>query len=88
MLLPAVFLALILRTMDAFRLFNSVYVTTKGGPEDATTVLLFYAVKQGLEFFNTGYASALSALMLACIGLFAAAYIVILRRADRRFAGA
>jgi multiple sugar transport system permease protein len=88
MLLPAVFLALILRTMDAFRLFDSVYVTTKGGPEDATTVLLFYAVKQGLEFFNTGYASALSALMLACIGLFAAAYIVILRRADRRFAGA
>ena len=51
-------------------------------------MLLFYAVKQGLEFFNIGYASALSALMLACIGLFAAAYIVILRRADRRFAGA
>src|SRR3712207_7726489 len=55
-------LPIFLRTMDAFRLFDSVYVTTKGGPEDATTVLLFYAVKQGLEFFNTGYASALSAL--------------------------
>ncbi len=59
MLLPAVFLALVLRTMDAFRLFDSVFVTTKGGPEEATDVLQFYAVKQGLEFFNVGYASSL-----------------------------
>jgi multiple sugar transport system permease protein len=88
MLLPAVFLALVLRTMDAFRLFDSVFATTKGGPDDATTVLMFYAVKQGLEFFNVGYASALSALMLACIGLMAALYVLVVRRADRRFAGA
>jgi multiple sugar transport system permease protein len=45
-------------------------------------------VKQGLEFFNVGYASALSALMLACIGLMAALYVLVVRRADRRFAGA
>jgi multiple sugar transport system permease protein len=88
MLLPAVFLALVLRTMDAFRLFDSVFVTTKGGPEEATDVLQFYAVKQGLEFFNVGYASTLSALMLACIGLLAGLYVAVIRRADRRFAGA
>ena len=88
LLLPAVFLALLLRTMDAFRVFDSVFVTTKGGPDDATNVLLFYAVKQGLEFFNIGYAAALANLMLVCIGVLAAGYTILIRRADRRMAGA
>ena len=88
MLLPALFLALLLRTMDAFRLFDSVFVTTKGGPGDATNVLLLYAVKQGLEFFQIGYGAAISNVMLVCIALFAAVYILLIRRADRRFGGA
>ena len=88
MLLPALFLALLLRTMDAFRLFDSVFVTTKGGPGDATNVLLLYAVKQGLEFFEVGYGAAISNVMLVCIAAFAAAYALLIRRADRRFGGA
>ena len=47
MLLPAIFLALVLRTMDAFRVFDIVFATTNGGPADATNVLMIYAVKQG-----------------------------------------
>ena len=39
MLLPAIFLALVLRTMDAFRVFDIVFATTNGGPADATNVL-------------------------------------------------
>jgi multiple sugar transport system permease protein len=83
MILPAVFLSLTLRTMDAFRLFDSVFVTTKGGPNDATNVLLFYAVKQGLEFYNVGYASALSSLMIVCMAGLAVIFIASIRRADR-----
>ena len=87
MLLPAIFLALVLRTMDAFRIFDSVFVTTKGGPDDATNVMMFHAVKQGLEFFDVGYASGLSNLMLVCIGLIAAGFVLAIRRADRRMNG-
>lgn len=87
MLLPAIFLALVLRTMDAFRIFDSVFVTTKGGPDNATNVLMFHAVKEGLEFFNIGDASALSNLMLAAIGLIAAGFVLVIRRADRRMLG-
>ncbi|MGF1626946.1 MAG: carbohydrate ABC transporter permease [Alphaproteobacteria bacterium] len=87
MLLPAIFLALVLRTMDAFRIFDSVFVTTKGGPDNATNVLMFHAVKQGLEFFNIGDASALSNLMLVCIGLIAGGFVLVIRRADRRMMG-
>ncbi|MFO1067663.1 MAG: sugar ABC transporter permease [Geminicoccaceae bacterium] len=87
MLLPAILLALILRAMDAFRLFEAVFVTTKGGPGDATNVLQFYAVKQGFEFFNIGYASAIANVTLVAIALLATVFVLVLRRADRRMAG-
>jgi multiple sugar transport system permease protein len=88
LMLPAILLALVLRTMDAFRLFDSVFVTTKGGPEDATNVLMLYAVKQGLEFFNIGTGAALANVMLLCIALLATVFVLLIRRADRRMAGA
>jgi len=84
MLLPAVFLALVLRTMDAFRVFDIIYSTTNGGPADATDVLMIYAVKQGLEFFNIGFASAIANLMIVCIAIFSVGFIVLVRRADKR----
>lgn len=87
MLLPAIFLALVLRTMDAFRLFDTVFVTTKGGPDDATNVLMFHAVKQGLEFFEVGDGAATANLMLVCIGAIAAIFVLVIRRADKRMSG-
>jgi len=84
MLLPAIFLALVLRTMDAFRVFDIVFATTAGGPADATNVLMIYAVKQGLEFFNVGFASAIANGMIVCIAIFSVAFIALVRRADRR----
>jgi len=84
MLLPAVFLALVLRTMDAFRVFDIVFVMTQGGPADATDVLMIYGVKQGLQFFNIGFASAIANMMIVCIALFSVAFIMLVRRADRR----
>jgi multiple sugar transport system permease protein len=87
LLLPALLLALLLRTMDAFRLFEAVFVTTKGGPGDATNVLQLYAVKQGLEFFNIGYAAAIANVTLVSIALLAVLFVLVLRRADRRMGG-
>jgi multiple sugar transport system permease protein len=84
MLLPAVFLALVLRTMDAFRVFDIIFSTTDGGPADATNVLMIYAVKQGLEFFNIGFASAIANLMIACIAIFSVGFVILVRRADKR----
>jgi multiple sugar transport system permease protein len=84
MLLPAVFLALVLRTMDAFRVFDIVFATTNGGPADATDVLMIYGVKQGLQFFNIGFASAIANMMIACIAIFSVLFIILIRRADRR----
>jgi multiple sugar transport system permease protein len=84
MLLPAIFLALVIRTMDAFRVFDIVFATTHGGPAGATDVLMIYGVKQGLEFFNIGFASAIANTMIVCIALISAAFVFLIRRADRR----
>jgi multiple sugar transport system permease protein len=84
MLLPAIFLALVLRTMDAFRVFDIVFSTTNGGPGDATNVLMVYAVKQGLQFFNVGFASAIANTAILCIAVFSVAFVFLVRRADRR----
>jgi multiple sugar transport system permease protein len=84
LILPAIFLALVLRTMDAFRVFDIVFATTNGGPGDATNVLMVYAVKQGLQFFNVGFAAAIANTAMLCILVLALALILLVRRADRR----
>jgi multiple sugar transport system permease protein len=86
LLLPAAFLALILRMMDAFRVFDIIFVSTGGGPADATNTLMIYGVKQGLEFFNIGAASAVSTVIVACILAMAAAFIAVLKPARNRHA--
>jgi multiple sugar transport system permease protein len=84
LVLPAAFLALILRMMDAFRVFDIIFVTTSGGPADATNTLMIYGVKQGLEFFNIGAASAVSTVIVVCILIMAAAFIGVLKPARNR----
>ena len=83
LLLPAVFLALVLRTMDAFRVFDSIYVTTGGGPAGATDSLMMLAVKRGLQFFDIGSAAAIGNVMILCLAVIAASFVAVIRRADR-----
>ena len=87
LMLPSIFLALMLRMMDAFRVFDSVFVTTGGGPNDATNTLMVLAVKEGLQFFNVGYASAIGNITLLFIAIMAAVLLLIVRRADVRING-
>src|ERR1700689_1539628 len=82
--MPTAFLALILRMMDAFRVFDIIFVTASGGPADATNTLMIYGVKQGLEFFNIGARSAVSTLIVVCILLMAAAFIPVLKPGRNR----
>jgi len=84
LLIPAAFLALVLRMMDAFRVFDIIFVTTAGGPADATNTLMIYGVKQGLEFFNIGAASAVSTVTTLCILAMAFALICVAKPAKNR----
>lgn len=64
LLTPAVLIALLLRLMDTLRIFDQVFVMTGGGPANATETLSLYVYQTGFRFFNVGYATAMSFILL------------------------
>jgi multiple sugar transport system permease protein len=61
---PAIAIALLLRSMDLLRFFDKIFITTGGGPADATKVIGMFIYEQGLRYQNYGPASALGILLL------------------------
>ncbi|MBM7560002.1 MULTISPECIES: carbohydrate ABC transporter permease [Marinitoga] len=61
---PTIITAILLRTIDALRIFSEVYVMTGGGPGNSTLLLSLYINKQAFEYFNIGYASAMSIILI------------------------
>ena len=64
---PFLLVALLIRFMDSFRIFDTIYVLTKGGPANATETLSIYTYKVGFNYFNMGYAATLSYIILVII---------------------
>jgi multiple sugar transport system permease protein len=75
LLRPALTVAIVFRTLDAFRVFDFVYVLTGGGPGTATEVLSLYAFTSLLQDLRFGYGSALSLITFGVTFSFALAYI-------------
>jgi multiple sugar transport system permease protein len=74
-----VMIVLLIRSMDAFKIFDVVYSLTFGGPGNSTTVASFFIYKQGFSQFNLGYASALSWIVFIIVYVFAFIIIRFLR---------
>jgi multiple sugar transport system permease protein len=75
LLRPYVFLAVLWRFIDTFRIFDVVYVLTGGGPAEATNVLSLYVFRKGFQFFDLGVASAVSYLMVVVTLVVSAIYV-------------
>ncbi|WP_018922131.1 carbohydrate ABC transporter permease [Salsuginibacillus kocurii] len=58
LLKPIIIVALVIRTMDALRMFDQVFVLTQGGPGRATEVISFLMYRAALRFSDYGYATA------------------------------
>ncbi|HQT66708.1 MAG TPA: sugar ABC transporter permease [Acetobacteraceae bacterium] len=67
LLLPTLATAAILRTVDLLRFFDIIYVTTQGGPLNASDTLNIYGFHIGFELFQFGYASALAMTLTAMV---------------------
>jgi ABC-type sugar transport system permease subunit len=78
LLKPALLVALVFRTLDAFRVFDLVYVLTGGGPGTATEVVSLYAFTTILQDLRFGYGSALSLIVFAVVFGLALLYIRLL----------
>lgn len=66
---PVIIIALFLRTLDALRSFDIVWILTRGGPSYSTELISISIFKEGLHFFNVGYASAISLILLLVVGI-------------------
>ncbi|EOC5014972.1 carbohydrate ABC transporter permease [Campylobacter jejuni] len=67
LLLPILFFVLIISSIKAFQVFDTVQVLTNGGPNHSSEVLLFTIYQEAFMFFRTNYASAISVIFLLFI---------------------
>ena len=81
LLSPASLFLAVWLTINALQLFDEVYLSTQGGPLNATTVLVYYLYDQAFVDFNFGYASAIAYFLFLIILVVTA----IQFRAGRRF---
>lgn len=79
LLKPAIFVSLLFRTIDAFRVFDMVYVLTKGGPGNSTEVLSLYAYKTLFSSMNFGYGSTLCVITFLCVVVITIIYTKIFK---------
>ena len=80
MLTPTIFFNLVLSIISTFQTFTSAFVATDGGPLDSTLFYVLYLFRQGFQFLNMGYASALAWVLFLII---LALTFVVVRSSDR-----
>jgi multiple sugar transport system permease protein len=62
-----ILICIILRLVDAVRVFDTIWVLTRGGPSRATEVYTVHVFREGFQFMNIGYAAALSLILLVIV---------------------
>lgn len=80
LLTPLILIVLIFRTIDAFRVFDAIYVLTGGGPGNSTETLSVYAYKVLFQTLQFGYGSTLAVVMFVCVGMITIVYARLLRK--------
>ncbi len=78
LLRPAILVALVLRTLDAFRVFDSIYVLTAGGPANTTETLSIYTYKTLMSSGDFGYGSTLAVATFLAVLAVSAVYLRLL----------
>ena len=79
MLLPISAAVIFIRIIENFKVMDTVFVMTGGGPGIATETLTLFAYQEGFKKFNLGYTSALSFLFLIFIIVIGTLYLSILK---------
>jgi sn-glycerol 3-phosphate transport system permease protein len=80
LLMPTTLFVLVNAVINSFRLVDHIVVMTRGGPDNASALLLFYIYDVAFRFWDTGYAAALTMVLLAILGALAVAQFVFLER--------
>jgi len=80
LLMPTTLFVLVNAVINAFRLVDHIVVMTRGGPDNATSLLLYYIFEIGFRFWDSSYAAALTMVLLVVLGSVAIVQFVFLER--------
>jgi ABC-type sugar transport system permease subunit len=80
LLSPVTLFVVVMGVIGSFQVFASVQLMTRGGPANATNVLVYHIWEAAFRFFDVGYAAALATLMALLVGIVT---IVQLRKGER-----
>ncbi len=80
LLMPTTLFVLINAVINAFRLIDHIVVMTRGGPDNASSLLLYYIYETGFKFWDAGYAAALTVVLLLILALIALLQFGLLER--------
>ena len=80
LLMPTTLFVLVNAVINAFRLVDHIVVMTRGGPDNATALLLYYIYEVGFRFWDSAYAAALTMVLLVLLGAAALAQFAFLER--------
>lgn len=78
LLKPSILVALLFRTLDAFRVFDLIFVLTGGGPGGKTETMSIYAYKVMFGQTNFGYGSVIVMIMFVCVAVIAILFVKFL----------
>ena len=73
LLMPTTLFVLVNAVINAFRLVDHIFILTRGGPDNATSLLLYHLYEVGFKFWDTAYAAAITVVLvvvLAGVALF------------------
>jgi multiple sugar transport system permease protein len=79
LLLPLSAAVVFIRLIEGFKIIDTMFVLTGGGPGISTETLTLYAYQEGLKKFNLGYTSALSFTFLLAVILMGLLYLAVLK---------
>ena len=69
LLSPTILFVSLISTISSFQVFDLIFLMTSGGPENSTTVLVYWMYKNAFEFFKIGKASAIAYVLFFVIGI-------------------
>ena len=71
LLMPTTLFVLVNATINSFKLVDHLFILTKGGPDNASNLLLYYIYQVAFSYLDTAYASTLTVVLLFLLGAFA-----------------
>lgn len=80
LLMPTTLFVSVNAVIGAFRLVDHIFVMTEGGPNNASSLLLYYIYEVAFDFWDTAYAATLTVVMLAILTLLAIGQFFFLDR--------